>query len=61
MPHDLKARFDEKYFPYDDLLDIKGYAGKVCKRFTDEKLPRAHRQKPPEQLEGQLTMEDVMK
>ena len=32
-----KARWDERYFPYDDLMDYKGYAGKVCKRFTDEK------------------------
>jgi len=52
------ARFDEKYFPYDDLLDIKGYGGKVCKKFTDEKISR--HQRPQKQLEGQISMEEVM-
>ena len=48
------ARFDEKYFPYDDLMDYKGYAGKVCKRFTEEKQTRKNNAK---QIDGQIQME----
>ena len=46
------ARLDEKYFPYSDLMDFKGYAGKTCKSFTTEKLTR-HRTV----LKGQISME----
>ena len=48
-----KARWDEKYFPYDALLDYKGYGGKVCKRFTDEKLSRKRNAK---QIDGQINL-----
>lgn len=51
-----KARWDEKYFPYDDLMDYKGYAGKKCKRFTEEKpVKKWHRH----EIEGQISMEEV--
>ena len=50
-----KARWDEKYFPYDDLQDIKGYAGKHCKRFTTEKQKRQ-----PRQCKGQLELYDTV-
>ena len=46
------ARFDESRFPYSDLMDFKGYAGKTCKSFTTEKLTR-HRTV----LKGQISME----
>ena len=48
------ARFDEKYFPYDDLMDYKGYGGKACKQFTTER-PKViwHRK----QMDGQIMME----
>ena len=49
-----QARFDEKYFPYDDLLDHPMYAGKACKRFTKE-LPRVKRGR--KQVAGQVSME----
>ena len=49
-----KARWDEKYFPYADLMDYEGYGGKECKRFTDEKQTRVRR---PKQLDGQIEME----
>lgn len=48
------ARWDEKYFPYDDLMDFKGYGGKACKRFTTEKPKVARNSK---QIEGQIKME----
>ena len=47
------AMFDEKYFPYDDLMDYKGYGGKECRRFTDEKPARKHSIK---QIDGQTEM-----
>ena len=51
-----KARLDEKYFPYDDLMDYKGYAGKECKRFTEEKpVKKWHRH----EVEGQIEMGEV--
>ena len=51
-----KARWDEKYFPYDDLMDYKGYGGKECKRFTTEKpVKKWHRH----EIEGQISMEEV--
>lgn len=49
-----KARWDEKYFPYDDLMDFVSYAGKICRRFTEEKPARKHG--PPKQIEGQMEM-----
>lgn len=49
-----KARWDEKYFPYDDLMDYRKYAGKDCKRFTTEK-PKVVRH--GKQVEGQMAME----
>ena len=49
-----KARWDEKYFPYDDLMDYKGYGGKECKRFTTEKQKVIRHAK---QAEGQIKME----
>ena len=49
-----KARWDEKYFPYDDLMDYKGYGGKECKRFTTEKHAVVRHRK---QIEGQIEME----
>ena len=49
-----KAMLDEKYFPYSDLMDYKGYAGKVCKRFTTEKPAVVRHMK---QIEGQIEME----
>jgi hypothetical protein len=48
------ARFDEKRFPYKDLMDFEKCGGKRCKRFTTEKPKRILHQK---QLEGQLVME----
>lgn len=49
-----KARWDEKYFPYTDLMDFKGVGGKACKRFTDAKPEKKwHRH----QIEGQTEME----
>lgn len=47
-----QARWDEKYFPYDDLMDFKGYGGKTCKRFTTD-IVRNRKQK---QVEGQIRM-----
>ena len=46
------ARIDEKYFPYDDLMEYPGYAGKKCKQFTTEKLIRKRKQ-----ISGQIQME----
>ena len=48
------ARWDEKCFPYDDLMDYKRYCGKECKRFTKEK-PKVIRNR--KQLDGQIRME----
>lgn len=48
-----KARWDEKYFPYDDLMDYKGYGGKECKRFTTEKQNVVRHKK---QIKGQMEM-----
>lgn len=51
-----KARFDEKYFPYSELLEYKGYAGKKCKRFTTEKpVKKWHRH----EVNGQVRMEEI--
>lgn len=49
-----KARFDEKYFPYSDLMEYKEcYAGKVCKRFTqDKQVKKWHRH----ECDGQIEM-----
>lgn len=48
-----KARWDEKYFPYSDLMEYEQYAGKVCKRFTTEKpIKKWHRK----QIDGQMEM-----
>lgn len=49
-----KARWDEKYFPYADLMDFKGYGGKACRRFTEEKQTRRRIVK---QIDGQISME----
>ena len=49
-----KARWEEKYFPYDDLMDYVKYAGKVCKRFTTEKQTRKKAVK--KQIDGQLSI-----
>lgn len=49
------ARFEEKFFPYDSLLDFAGgYAGKVCKRYTTERQTRTHTTKP---VAGQIALE----
>lgn len=48
-----QARWDENCFPYADLMDYKGYAGKECKRFTTEK-PAVQRQR--KQIDGQIRM-----
>lgn len=48
------ARFDETRFPYGDLLEYKGYAGKVCRRYTTEKPMRKRCGKP---IPGQLCFE----
>ena len=51
-----QARWDEKCFPYADLMDHQKYAGKVCKKFTDEKpVKKWHRH----EVEGQTEMECV--
>ena len=50
-----KARWDEKYFPYDDLMDYEKYAGKECKRFTTEKPVRKGYARKP--VPGQVEME----
>ena len=50
-----KARWDEKYFPYDDLLEYEQYAGKVCKRFTTEKPKR--KKSVRKEIEGQISIE----
>ena len=48
------ARFDEKRFPYDQLMDYEKYGGKVCKRFTNEKpVKKWHRH----EVDGQIEME----
>lgn len=52
------ARFDEKYFPYKDLMDHARYGGKRCRHFTTEK-PR--RKKRVGSIEGQMTIEDLIR
>lgn len=48
------ARWDEKYFPYDDLLDFASHnAGKVCKRFTDNPIEKKRRDNP---INGQMEL-----
>ena len=47
------ARFNEKYFPYSDLMDYKHYGGKVCKRFTTEKPEKKWHRK---EVDGQTSM-----
>lgn len=55
-----KARYDEKYFPYDQLMDYKKYAGKACKRFTEEKQTRTrHAQQIPGQMEMEMISDDA--
>ena len=49
------SAFGEDFFPFADLWDIKGYAGKVCKSFTDEPIPRER--KPITPIEGQMELE----
>ena len=39
------AMFEEKYFPYDDLLDFEGYGGKICKHYTTEPLKKRNKPK----------------
>ena len=48
------ARFDEKYFPYSDLMDYKHYGGKVCKQFTTEKPEKKWHRK---EVDGQTSMD----
>ena len=49
-----RARFDDKAFPYEYLLDYEsGLGGKECKLFTDKPIERKPRNK---QLNGQCTM-----
>lgn len=51
----LDAQYDVKKFPYDDLLDYAdGYAGKLCKHFTDKPIERKRRNRP---IKGQLELE----
>lgn len=47
------ARWDEKKFPYDDLLEYEHYAGKKCKKFTDEPIRKKRREHI---IEGQETL-----
>lgn len=48
-----KARWDEKFFPYSDLMEYERYGGKVCKQFTTEKpVIKRHRK----QITGQTRM-----
>ena len=50
-----KARWDEKYFPFKDLNDIEGYAGKYCKSFTRE--PAQRKRPRRKQVPGQIELE----
>ena len=51
------ARFDEKFFPYADLMEYERYAGKECRQFTEEKQERT---RTPRQLDGQIGMEGLI-
>lgn len=53
-----KARFDPKYFPYDALLQYERYAGMECKHYTTA-IPS--RKRKPKLIEGQLTMEQLVR
>ena len=46
---------DEKYFPYDDLLDFEGYGGKCCKHYTTEKIVR-HKNHKLQEERGQISL-----
>ena len=46
----------ESVFPFEWLLDWKHYAGKRCKRFSTEPIPR--KQKTTRPIEGQVMMEE---
>ena len=48
------ARFDESYFPYDDLLEYEHVGGKECKSFTTVPLKRRRRRR--KEIEGQMVM-----
>ena len=50
-----KAMIDEKYFPYDDLLDFEGYGGKCCKHYTTEKIVR-HKNHKLQEERGQISL-----
>lgn len=48
------ARFDSSRFPYDDLLDYaEGYAGKLCRHFTDQPIQRTRHETP---IDGQMEL-----
>ena len=42
--------YDASKFPYSELLEHDKYGGKLCKRFTEEPLPRAKHQTDENQL-----------
>ena len=48
-----KARWDERFFPYSELMNYKGYGGKACKRFTTEKR---HVVRTVKQIDGQMEL-----
>lgn len=49
-----KARFDIRYFPYDDLMEwSKGYGGKICRHYTQEPIKRTRTVK---QCKGQESL-----
>ena len=52
-----KARWNEKYFPYNDLMEYAGgCAGKKCRRFTTAKpVKKWHRH----EVDGQLALENL--
>lgn len=54
-----KARWDEKYFPYDDLLEWERYAGKRCKSFTTEPIKREPHLSVP--MEHQIQIDEMEK
>lgn len=45
-----------KHFPFDDLLDIEGYAGKRCKCFTDKPIEHKRHNHP---VDGQMEKCDL--
>ena len=47
------ARWDEKKFPYEYLLEYEHYAGKRCKKFTDMPIKRKRK---AHNVEGQLNL-----